>query len=106
MPALNALPPIKDRTRLIIGDMLEACLQPKTAYPYWEADWQGDEILMSFDPVAHDTVGLQRLTDLMTTKEINAEFATQKATPWLENGEKIGLGAHAPENIAIMPIAL
>ncbi len=106
MPELNALPPIKDHTRLIIGDILEACLKPKNAYPYWEADWRGDEILMSFDPVAHDTVGLQRLTDLMTTKEINAEFATQRAMPWLENGEKIGLGAHAPENIDIMPIAL
>ncbi|HUT19063.1 MAG TPA: DUF362 domain-containing protein, partial [Anaerolineae bacterium] len=62
MAELNALGPIQDRTRLVIGDALAACLRYASAWPYWKADWQGDSILMSFDPVAQDTVGYQLLS--------------------------------------------
>jgi hypothetical protein len=57
---LNALPPIKDRTRLIIGDTLAIC--PISRHGWFEAV-TGDSILMSFDPVAHDAVGLQMLSE-------------------------------------------
>jgi hypothetical protein len=49
LPELNALPEIKDRTRLVVGDILEASLEPHYSLPYWTPDWKGDSILMSFD---------------------------------------------------------
>jgi hypothetical protein len=102
MPALNALPPIYERTRLIVGDLLAGCIHPGRAYPYWEADYEGDSILMSFDPVAHDSVGLEILSELLGS---GGRFAN-RARPWLERGAAIGLGAHAPGDIERIQVNL
>jgi hypothetical protein len=96
---LNALPPIRDRTRLIIGDLLEACLQYANSYPYWQADWTGDSILMSFDPVAHDAVGLELLSRLMAEAGLSPAGAVGMATPWLESGREVGLGTNNLEEL-------
>jgi hypothetical protein len=103
---LNALPQIKDRTRLIIGDMLTACLRYKNSWPYWSPDWTGDSILMSFDPVAHDTVGVQTLGQLLTDNGYNPAAATNMATSCLESGAELGLGANDPDNIDLVEISL
>jgi hypothetical protein len=99
MAALNALAPIKDKTRLIIGDALEACLKYTYSWPYWEADWTGDSIFMSFDPVAHDTVGLQLLTQL---KKDDTASMLGMATPCLESSAQAGLGTNDPAHIEMV----
>ena len=96
MAALNALAPIKDKTRLIIGDALEACLNYGYGWPYWKADWTGDSILMSFDPVAMDTIALQLLTQL---KKDNLGSMLGMATPCLKSGAEAGLGTNDPAQI-------
>ena len=106
LPELNMLAAIKDRTRLIIGDALAACLRYANSWPYWEADYTGDSIMMSFDPVAHDAVGFKLLTDLMTAEGHNTAAATNMATPWLENATKIGLGTHNFDDIDLAEIQL
>ena len=106
LPELNALSPIKDRTRLIIGDALAACLRYSNSWPYWEADYTGDSIMMSFAPVAHDAVGLKLFTDLLEADGGNPASAIGMATPWLENGTKIGLGAHNFDDIDLAEIQL
>jgi hypothetical protein len=52
LPTLNSLAPIRERTRLVIGDMLE------TVSADWHSSSESDSILMSRDPVAHDSIGL------------------------------------------------
>jgi hypothetical protein len=99
MAALNALAPIKDKTRLIIGDALEANLNYSYSWPYWEADWTGDSIFMSFDPVAHDTVGLQLLTQL---KKEDTAAMLGMATPCLESSAAAGLGTNDPAHIEMI----
>jgi hypothetical protein len=106
IPALNALPEIKDRTRLVIGDMLTACLKYGYSYPYWEADYTGDSILMSFDPLAHDTVGLQMLKQLITDTGDDPASIEGMAAPWIENAGKLGLGANDDKNIKLVKVAL
>ncbi|MDY6875675.1 MAG: DUF362 domain-containing protein [Chloroflexota bacterium] len=106
MAELNALPPIKNRTRLIIGDILEACLKSRQSYPYWRADMTGDSIFMSFDPVAHDTAGLELFSQLLTDAGRNPGVATRLATPWLENGAELGLGINDPDNIELVEVNL
>jgi len=103
---LNALPPVEDRTRLIIGDVLTACLRYANSYPYWESDFTGDSILMSFDPVAHDTVGLQTLSQLLTDDGGNPAAITGMATPCLESGAELGLGANDLDNIDLVEVSL
>jgi len=99
MAGLNALPQIKDRTRLIIGDMLEANVEYSATFPYWKADWKGDAILMSFDPVAHDTVGFNILKKLLAEKGVSSEGHVYMATPCLESAAALGLGTNLPENM-------
>jgi len=106
MAALNALPPIKDRTRLIIGDALEACLRYTGSFPYWRADWKGDSIFMSFDPVAQDTVGLEVYRQLLIEAGDNPAMAISKATPWLQSGAELGLGTNDPKNMELVEVKL
>jgi hypothetical protein len=106
LPELNMLSPIKDRTRLIIGDALAACLRYGNSWPYWEADYTGDSIMMSFDPVAHDAVGFKLFTDLLEADGGNPASAINMATPWLENATKIGLGTHNLDDIDLAKITL
>ncbi len=99
---LNALPPIKERIRLIVGDMLTACLHYRLSYPYWEEDWRGDVILMSFDPVAHDTVALDVLSSILG----GAMGLANRARPWLKSGAEIGLGTDNPDDMELTELTM
>jgi len=104
---LNALPPIKDRTRLIIGDVLEANLRFSNSWPYWEADWRGDSILMSFDPIAHDTVGLQILDQLQAENNVSVTgYLRDKATSYLKVAAELGLGTNQADQMDVVDIRL
>jgi len=97
---LNSLQPIKERTRLTIGDVLAV------AAGSWASLVTGDSILMSFDPVAHDAVGLQLYGDAMTAKGRNSTLAARLAAPWLENAAALGLGTSDPAHIELMEVSL
>jgi hypothetical protein len=104
---LNALPVIKDRTRLVIGDVLEANLRYSNSWPYWGPDWKGDSLLMSFDPVAHDTVGMQILERLQTENEVTFSSSLRdKATSYLKAAAELKLGANDPKQIEIVEVKL
>ncbi len=94
---LNALPEIKDKTRLIIGDALEANLRYNNSWPYWVADWKGDSILMSFDPVAVDTVGAQILGTALEKEDF-----TSRAIAGFDEAAKLGLGTNDPANMNVI----
>lgn len=104
--ALNALPPIKDRTRLIVGDVLTACLRYSNSFPYWDSDFIGDSILVSFDPVAHDTVGLQLFGQLLADDGGDPSAATRWMTSTLVSGAELGLGTDDLENIDLVEVNL
>jgi uncharacterized protein (DUF362 family) len=101
---LNALPPIKERTRLTIGDVLVASTTPHASEPYWTLDVVGDSILMSFDPVAHDTVGLDLLNAFI--KSGSSRYNTSLAGRWLKNAADLGLGTNDMANIELIELHL
>ncbi|MCL4296648.1 MAG: DUF362 domain-containing protein [Anaerolineae bacterium] len=104
---LNALPPIKERTRLVIGDVLEANLKYSSSWPYWKPDWKGDSILMSFDPVALDAAGMQILEQLQTENEASLSSALRdKATSYLKTAAELGLGTNDPQHIDKLEVRL
>jgi hypothetical protein len=96
LPALNALPPIKERTRLIIGDAL------KIVKDNWYSAFDSDFICMSFDPVAHDTLGLQVLNAVQEANGIPTEPTRSSAAGWLKNAATLGLGTDQMANIEFM----
>jgi hypothetical protein len=97
---LNALPPIKERARLTVGDVLAV------ASGSWRSVMAGDSILMSFDPVAHDATGLKLYGDMMASQGSNPTLASKLATPWLENAAALGLGTNDPAHIELMEVSL
>lgn len=94
---LNALPEIKGKTRLVIGDALEANLRYSNSWPYWKADWKGDSILMSYDPVAVDTLGAQILGTALENEEL-----TSRAIAGFDEAAKLGLGTNDPANMNVI----
>ncbi len=104
--ALNALPEIKDRTRLIIGDALAANLTYANSWPYWKEDWVGDSIYMSFDPAAHDTMGLKLLTSEVDKIGGNSEALTQMAAPAMKYAVEAGVGTTDPAHIDFQELHL
>lgn len=96
---LNALPDIRDRTRLVIGDALTACLRESQNWPYWDSAQTGDSIFVSFDPVAHDAAALRYWSGLLEADGGNPYFAQMIAGLWLAKGAELGLGTHEEAHI-------
>jgi hypothetical protein len=86
--------------------MLTACVNYGARFPYWEPDWVGDSILMGFDPVAHDKVGLDILTQLRTEAGSSPDFLIGMATPCLESAVAAGLGTDDPANMDLVEVTL
>jgi hypothetical protein len=83
---LNALPVIRDKTRLIIGDFVRTC-------PYdWNQMTRENTIAMSFDPVAHDHVARQILIDRRDADGRPAPYI-EKKSHYLGSAIQAGLGA-------------
>ena len=100
IPELNALSPIRDRTRLIIGDALAVCERG------WYSAVTGDSILMSFDPVAHDTVGLRWYESVMADQGRPTKAERNAASYWLENAPGLGIGTNDLDHIDLVEVSL
>ena len=84
--ALNALPVIRDKTRLIVCDALRTC-------PYdWDHMVRENLIMMSFDPVANDTVARQVLLDRCQADGRKGTYILERSH-YLDTAFKLGLGA-------------
>jgi hypothetical protein len=103
---LGALPEIRDRQRLIVGDALLSTLKEASSWPYWRDAIPGNSIFMSFDPVAHDTVGLQHWCQLKTEHGESTEAPTHLANTWLQRGADLGLGTNTLENVDLVEVNL
>ncbi len=109
MPAiaeLNALPPIKDRQRLIIGDALLSTLKEAVSWPYWRDPVVGDSIFMSYDPVACDTVGLQYWCQLKEKAGEDTKAPVALAKQWLQGGADLGVGTNDMSKIDLAELSL
>ena len=100
MAELNALAPIKDKTRLIVGDVLAIVERG------WQRTLTGDSILMSFDPLAHDAVGLDLYSQALVADGRNADYEAQRASTWLAEGAELGLGVRALDRIERVEVNL
>jgi hypothetical protein len=81
---------------LIIGDAL------KIVQDSWYLAFESDFICMSFDPVAHDTLGLKVLNEVQVANGINPEPTRSRASEWLKNAAALGLGADQMSKIEFM----
>ena len=68
----------------------------------------GDSILMSFDPVAHDAVGLQVLSEVHVSEgnDAKVEYTAKVVQLWLTRSAELGLGTNDPANINLTEVNL
>mgnify|MGYP005851225849 CR=1 FL=1 len=103
---INALPPIRDRSRLIIGDVLGICLQQEESWPFWRQAERGDAILMSYDPVAVDAVALRLFCDAQASRGADTRWAEGKAKSWLKLTAELGLGTDDETHMRLLKLDL
>ncbi len=106
MAALNALAPIRERTRLVIGDILTANLKYEYSWPYWRAAVKANSILMSFDPVAHDTVGLDVFEKLSAANQLDPTANKAVFQTCLDASARLGLGTNDPRKMDLVKVNL
>ena len=99
MPELNDLAPIQERTRLIVGDILEPVLNPE-----WTKAVLGDSIMMSYDPVAVDSLSLEVGEKVMADGDQDKAAIAAKvalAQEWLANAAELQLGTSELQKMEI-----
>jgi hypothetical protein len=96
---LNAQPTIRDKTRLIVGAALN--VSPGD----WNRPEREDALLLSFDPVALDTVARDILVRHRQEKGMGVNFLIEGA-PQLSTAQALKLGATDAELIDLQEIVL
>ncbi len=86
---LNALLPIKNKTRLVIGDILT---NDSYRSRFTRFVIGGNNILMSYDPVAIDTIGAHIAEEAYAAEGKETPVVIQQATVWLTRATELGLG--------------
>ena len=97
---LNALAPIRDRTRLVVGDALTIVKSG------WRSAITGDSILVSTDPLAIDVMGLEVYASAMKAEGRNVGSAVSLSKPWLEAAAELGVGTNDLTEVEVMEVLL
>jgi uncharacterized protein (DUF362 family) len=95
LPELNALEPIRARTRLVVGDALTVCTGD------WSRGLKSDSIIVGFDPVAVDVIARQQLIKVQEENKVNTQRTIQYSDPWLKGATALGLGASDLKDIKL-----
>jgi uncharacterized protein (DUF362 family) len=98
LPAIYALPPIRNSIKLTIVDALRAVTNGNTASP---PDAQPGRIFGSLDPVALDYYALDLVNELRAARKLGPVDST--LTQWLENAHAAGLGAKSYDLVTLPP---
>jgi hypothetical protein len=61
---------------------------------------------MSFDPVAHDTIGLETYSQLLAAHGGDPTMACDKSEAWLTNAVTLGLGTNDASHIELAELSL
>ena len=100
---LNALPDIKNRTRLIVGSLLNFVGANSRG---WSTAIPGDSLLFSFDPVATDAYAMQEFQKVVTLSGPSPKTVSALATPWIANAAKLGVGTDDPAHYQVNELTL
>jgi len=97
LPELNALPPLRTKTRLVIVDAVRPLY---AGGPFDDAEhrWNHRALIVATDPVAADAVGLRILEARRATSRGEA-WPMTPARAMVAWGQKIGLGSADPDRI-------
>jgi hypothetical protein len=100
IPELNALPPIRTKTRLAIIDAIRPLFDGGPVDdPQYRWDYRG--LIVSTDPVAAEAVGL-RILEASRAEFRKKDWPMMAARLMLAHAQEIGLGNAAPDRIDLV----
>jgi len=97
LPELNALPPLRTKTRLVVIDAIRP-LYAGGPFDAPEYRWDFRGLIVSTDPVAADAVGL-RILEARRAKASGKAWPMNAARAMVAWGQRIGLGQADPARI-------
>ncbi|MBN2361244.1 MAG: DUF362 domain-containing protein [Deltaproteobacteria bacterium] len=98
LPAIYALPPIRDRFKLTVCDALIAITVGGTSSP---ADTVARRLLVASDPLALDRRALELADELRAARDPPLGPVDRSITGWLDQGHTLGLGAREVELVQL-----
>jgi len=98
IPTLNSLEDIRDKTRLIVTDVLFGCWLQN----YRSPNFAPNSLIVSKDPVASDHIG----GEILKEERVDNSSGNPKSIIYLEEAEKMGLGTCDPEKIELLRIGM
>jgi hypothetical protein len=101
---VNGLTPIRDRTRLVIGDILS--WEARHDVTHYAVVGGTPTLLLSTDPIAHDRVGLRLATEAFAPSGANVRSFQAEAEGWLAAGAARSLGIAAPDKLDLREVRL
>jgi hypothetical protein len=101
---VNGLAPIRDKTRLVIGDILS--WEARHDVTHYAVVGGASTLLLSADPLAHDRVGVQAATEAFSPSGANVRSFQMQADGWLAAAAALGLGEPRPEKLEIKEVRL
>ncbi len=101
---VNGLAPIRDKTRLVIGDILS--WEARHDVTHYAVVGGASTLIVSADPLAHDRVGVQAATEAFAPSGANVRSFQMQAEAWLAAGAAQGLGEPRPEKLDIREVRL
>jgi len=96
---LNHLPAIRDKTRLIVCDAIQAVCEGGPGFRSSKYLWDYGGIILSFDPVAVDFIGWQIIEQRRQEIGLPSLVESGREPKWIATAESLGLGAAREDKI-------
>lgn len=86
--------------------MLSVCLQQENSWPYWREAKPSDSLVVGYDPVAVDTLGLRLFGAALTANGRDPKSTQDKASQWLAAAAALGVGTNEEKNMKVAELML
>ncbi len=103
---LNAVPAIRSKTRLVLGDCLYGMANGGPPYQTPDQIWEPKAVLASLDPVAADAVAWQVIEEGRQAKGLPTLAAAGREPKSIALAAAAGLGAADPAKIKVVKVTL
>ena len=103
---LNAVPAIRQKARLVIGDCLLALPDGGPAVRGSDVIWEAKAVLAAFDPVAADFVAWQMLDEQRRTMGLKSLAEVGREPRFIANAAAAGLGTNDPAKIRTVKVTV
>ncbi|UCH36312.1 MAG: DUF362 domain-containing protein [Armatimonadota bacterium] len=101
---LNDVPEIRDKTRLIVCDAVQAVCEGGPGFRSPECLWEPQAIMLGFDPVALDFVGWQIIEQRRRDIGLPSLADAGREPKWIATAESLGLGHAREDKIEVIRI--